>query len=299
MKSQLFNIRCDNCGSEYRITTRGEMNCPFCGSKIYLNDKDFEAFKKARDEMLLKDRADNDAASYEGDVWRKWNNELQIFFETDSGKSINCKYFYEYAAKRKTIYVGSHHISILYHSHNPVDRIVNNINSINYPTADIKKLARFVPNIVLTANLKDGNSLLVLSKPENVYPLAMVDNLDPKQVAWMISRMENLGCLLNFNEKDFDQLVLTDFYFNPKMHDLYLLDGWEYLEDNSAPLVYLTECRTIAKGIMNTGAAPIECMEFLETPSALTAYDDFEKWEWVLNNGFNGHHFHHFPGLVY
>jgi len=60
MRSKLFCIRCDNCGSEYRISSRGEMNCAFCGSKIYLNDKDFEEYQKVRDEMLMLDKTEND-----------------------------------------------------------------------------------------------------------------------------------------------------------------------------------------------------------------------------------------------
>ena len=34
MDSKLLNVRCDNCGAEYRISSRGEMVCRFCGSTI-------------------------------------------------------------------------------------------------------------------------------------------------------------------------------------------------------------------------------------------------------------------------
>ena len=298
MTSQLFNIRCDNCGSEYRITTRGEMNCPFCGSKIYLNDKDFEAFKKARDEMLLKDREANDVANYEGDVLRKWNNEQQVFFETEAGKSINCKYCYVTIGLQQTIYVGSHHITILYKSNNPIDQIIQNVNSIKYPTADIKDLKQFLPNIMLTAKLKNNEALLVLSKPENVYPLTMTGGLDPKHVAWMISRMENLGCLLEFNSMDISQVGLADFYFNPKAHYIHLLGGWEYLTPGS-PRNYLKAIREIALQLMNTSAAPRLCLDFLNKAPAPTAYDDFADWNYVINNGFSGHNFTQFPGMTY
>jgi len=79
MESKLFKVGCDNCGAEYRINSRGEMNCPFCGSKIYLNDKDFEEYLKVRDEMLTKDCINNDLVNTDGDVLGIWHGESSKF----------------------------------------------------------------------------------------------------------------------------------------------------------------------------------------------------------------------------
>lgn len=297
MESKLFYIRCDNCGAEYRISSRGEMNCPFCASKIYLNDQDFAEYQKVRDEMLIKDSIDNDMVNANGDVLRKWNIECQAFFETESGQNINCKYYYQYPFKDKTIYVGRNRISIVY-KYDIIDRFISNVDSLDYPSSDIKGLDKFLPRVMLTAKLKGGEHLLVLTKPENVYPLAMVDNLDPKQVAWMISRMENLGCLLEFNGKDLLGLDVTDFYFNPKTHDIHLLGGWEALS-SGPPQTYLSTIRRISRSIMNTHTAPQMCMDFLLGTPKEDAYDDFKAWDEVIVKGFGGHNFHHFSEANY
>ena len=294
MASKLFNIRCDNCGSEYRINSRGEMNCPFCGSKIYLNDKDFEEFLKARDEMLLKDKATTDHLNDSGDVIHKWNNELQIFLDTASSQTVNLKYFYQYHTSAGIVYVGRNRVSIIFNESSAADKFINNTTKVQYPSADIKKMEQFLPALVLDANLKDHKRMLVLNKPENVYPLALFTNLDPKQVAWMISRMENFGCLLEFSHLDFPALAKTDLYINPKTHHMYLLGGWETVTKLSTKNQYLRDMRLIAKALIGSRAAPKMCTEFLDSEPAPDAYTDFQKWDDVIVRGCGGHNFHHF-----
>lgn len=290
MESKLFNVRCDNCGSEYRINSRGEMNCPFCGSKIYLNDKDFEAYQKARDEMLVKDKVENDVVNSDGDVLNKWLNEQTITLETENGKSVNIHYHYQYDRGYKTVYVGRKRVAIVYRKNFALENVIKNIQMIQYPSADIKALGDFFPMVGLTTALKGGRCLMVIDKPENVYPLALFNNLHPKHVAWIISRMENFGCLFEYNHVDFFTFNKLDMYINPKTHQVYILDGWEYLMQGR-PYKYLVRIRGIAKDLMCVEEAPQKCLEFLESEPAETAYIDFNNWNDVIEYGFHGHNF--------
>ena len=79
--SKLLNIRCDNCGSEYRVSSRGEMNCRFCGSKVYLSDSDFKGFLKTRDEMLQKDKYNNGDPVFTNDKEDVFKRETSAFFD--------------------------------------------------------------------------------------------------------------------------------------------------------------------------------------------------------------------------
>lgn len=294
MESKLFNIRCDNCGAEYRINSRGEMNCPFCGSKIYLNDKDFEEYLNTREEMLIKDKNDNDFANDMGDVRHKWNNELQIFLDAENGKPVNLKYYYRFDRQDKIVFVGRNKVSILYTNPDDCVHAIENFKNLEYPSSDIEKLSKGFPTILATVNLKDNKRLLVLDKAENIYPLAIFNKLDPKNVAWMISRMENTGCILQFNSLDFKNLTVYDIYINPKTHHVFFLDGWENVVPSSTTTNYLKALRQIAKDQMILGRAPQKCIDFLEGAPATTAYDDFKLWDDVIMNGFNGHNFHPF-----
>lgn len=293
MESKLLNIRCDNCGAEYRISSQGEMICRFCGSKVYLSDKDFKAYKKTRDNMLHNDRFLNDEAADEGDVLRLWINSSKANFTTDKGSTITLDSYYSVITDDKEVYIGSDKIAIVFKNALSVANFTFMLSQMEYPSADIKGLSRFLPNVIYKADLEDGRGLMIVSKTENVYPLFLFENLKATTVAWIISRFENLGCLLEFNNMDFKAIKTEDIYINPKTHELFILDGWEGVEKTSRRN-YLKDMRQIAKDVMDISTAPELCMEFLNKSPAETAYDDFSDWDNVIEKGFNGHNFHQF-----
>lgn len=293
MESKLLNIRCDNCGAEYRISSRGEMVCRFCGSMVYLSDKDFKAYKNTRDEMLHNDRFINDETADEGDILHMWNNSSRVNFTTDRGVNITMDSFYSVILDDKEVYIGSNKILIVFASISEVTRFNNSLSQIMYPSADIKDLSRFLPNVTFKATLEDGRGIIVVSKSENIYPLFLFENLKATTVAWMISRFENLGCLLEFNDMDFDAISIEDIYINPKTHELFILDGWENVS-RTPRRNYLKDIRLIAKDIMDVSTANDMCMQFLNGEPAATAYDDFGNWDDVIMKGFGGHNFHQF-----
>ena len=293
MESKLLNIRCDNCGAEYRISSRGEMICRFCGSMVYLSDKDFKAYKNTRDEMLHNDRFINDETADEGDILHMWNNSSRVNFTTDRGVNITMDSFYSVILDDKEVYIGSNKVLIVFASISEVTRFNNSLSQIMYPSADIKDLSRFLPNVTFKATLEDGRGIIVVSKSENIYPLFLFENLKATTVAWMISRFENLGCLLEFNDMDFDAISIEDIYINPKTHELFILDGWENVS-RTPRRNYLKDIRQIAKDVMDCSTANDMCMQFLNGEPAATAYDDFGNWDDVIMKGFGGHNFHQF-----
>ena len=293
MDSKLLNVRCDNCGAEYRISSRGEMVCRFCGSNVYLSDKDFKAYKNTRDNMLMSDRFTNDEAADTGDVLRLWNNGSTANFKTIKGVNISFDCYYSVILDDKEVYIGADKIAVIFSNTFSLTNFTVNLSQIEYPSADIKDLSRFLPNIIFKSALEDGRSIIIISKTDNIYPLFLFENLKATTVAWIISRLENLGCLLEFNNMDFRALRAEDLYINPKTHELFILDGWDGVEKTSRRN-YLKDIRLIAKDIMDTSTAPELCMKFLDSDPEETAYDDFSAWDEVIMKGFNGHNFHQF-----
>ncbi len=293
MDSKLLNVRCDNCGAEYRISSRGEMVCRFCGSNVYLSDKDFKAYKNTRDNMLMSDRFTNDEAADTGDVLRLWNNGSTANFKTIKGVNISFDCYYSVILDDKEVYIGADKIAVIFSNTFSLTNFTVNLSQIEYPSADIKDLSRFLPNIIFKSALEDGRSIIIISKTDNIYPLFLFENLKATTVAWIISRLENLGCLLEFNNMDFRALRAEDLYINPKTHELFILDGWDGVEKTSRRN-YLKDIRLIAKDIMDTSTAPELCMKFLDGEPKETAYDDFSAWDEVIMKGFNGHNFHQF-----
>ena len=222
-----------------------------------------------------------------------WNNSSRVNFTTDRGVNITMDSFYSVILDDKEVYIGSNKILIVFASISEVTRFNNSLSQIMYPSADIKDLRRFLPNVTFKATLEDGRGIIVVSKSENIYPLFLFENLKATTVAWMISRFENLGCLLEFNDMDFDTISIEDIYINPKTHELFILDGWENVS-RTPRRNYLKDIRLIAKDVMDVSTANDMCMQFLNGEPAATAYDDFGNWDDVIMKGFGGHNFHQF-----
>lgn len=290
-----MNITCDNCGAQYRISSRGEMNCRFCGSKVYLNDKDFKNYLKTRDEMLIKDKFNNDSIMTDGDVIGFYRDySFKYSFDVD-GNILVYDVSAIYNESNKDIYVGASNIIFAFNDEKDYNNYLNN-RKITFPSADIKKLEKYLPKVVFNGQTKDGKYIVVLDKDENVYPLEIFNvGLNPRTTAWVISRLENLGCLLEFNNIGMDKLSIEDIFINPKTHELYLYGNWENVTGSTKN--YLKSIRSIAKSIPVNAVAPKMYDEFLDSEPENNAYDDFKKWDEVIVKGFGGHNFNKFDYL--
>ena len=275
-----MNITCDNCGAQYRISSRGEMNCRFCGSKVYLNDKDFKNYLKTRDEMLIKDKFNNDSIMTDGDVIGFYRDySFKYSFDVD-GNILVYDVSAIYNESNKDIYVGASNIIFAFNDEKDYNNYLNN-RKITFPSADIKKLEKYLPKVVFNGQTKDGKYIVVLDKDENVYPLEIFNvGLNPRTTAWVISRLENLGCLLEFNNIGMDKLSIDDIFINPKTHELYLYGNWENVTGSTEN--YLKSIRSIAKSIPVNAVAPKMYDEFLDSEPENNAYDDFKKWDEVI-----------------
>ena len=293
--SKLMDVTCDNCGAQYRISSRGEMNCRFCGSKVYLNDKDFKNYLKTRDEMLIKDKFNNDSIMTDGDVIGFYRDySFKYSFDVD-GNILVYDVSAIYNESNKDIYVGASNIIFAFNDEKDYNNYLNN-RKITFPSADIKKLEKYLPKVVFNGQTKDGKYIVVLDKDENVYPLEIFNvGLNPKTTAWVISRLENLGCLLEFNNIGMDKLSIDDIFINPKTHELYLYGNWENVTGSTEN--YLKSIRSIAKSIPVNAVAPKMYDEFLDSEPENNAYDDFKKWDEVIVKGFGGHNFNKFDYL--
>lgn len=293
--SKLMDVTCDNCGAQYRISSRGEMNCRFCGSKVYLSDKDFKNYLKTRDEMLIKDKFNNDSIMTDGDVIGFYRDySFKYSFDVD-GNILVYDVSAIYNESNKDIYVGASNIIFAFNDEKDYNNYLNN-RKITFPSADIKKLEKYLPKVVFNGQTKDGKYIVVLDKDENVYPLEIFNvGLNPRTTAWVISRLENLGCLLEFNNIGMNKLSIEDIFINPKTHELYLYGNWENVTSSTEN--YLKSIRSIAKSIPVNAVAPKMYDEFLDSEPENNAYDDFKKWDEVIVKGFGGHNFNKFDYL--
>ena len=289
MDSALLKMKCKNCGAEYNLNTRGELHCLFCGAIVHLTDKDYEEYLKTRDEILIKEKFKNDNTNKNGDVLDLWISEKSYEFTKKDGSNITINYYYHVNNSKVMTLIGKNSIVSIC-----ADNYFKKVDKIQFPSADIKGLHKYLPNVVSINELNNFNQLIIIDKPENIYPLAIFDKLDAKQVAWIISRLENLACLFEYNQVDFEQITKNDLYINPKTHELFLLGGWNTFKNHQAPKTFLNDMRKIALDILDLDTAPKMCIDFLNSSPASDAYTDFSNWDNVIEVGFGGHNFHKF-----
>lgn len=294
----MITFKCKNCSGEMTIDGSGDLYCPYCGTKANFSDKELAGYKEFRSKMLqyLASVADSKEKSSDEDYL--WQMAETIVFTTKDETDITIKYLYEgidngikfYAAKGSVIYVFPQFKSVY------ADKMLKAINTITYPQADLKELNRCVPDYQGRYELKGGDIMLVFAKPDNMFPLPLFGNLPYEHVAWIVSRLENIACLLNYNDVCHGNITPDTIYINPKTHEASLMGGWWTL--SSFTMLNKKDdlkcIRKTAKQLLGKSYSDIPKMfkEFIEGAPKEDAYKDFEYWDKVIEEGLGGRHFH-------
>ena len=181
------------------------------------------------------------------------------------------------------------------------ERMRRAVSLLDYPSADTRQLAQFFPRITGGFALESGDSLLAVAKDVDEYPLCLFGQLGGRHVAWIISRMENLCCVLEYNSLVHPLINPDTLFINPFTHQASLYGGWwaAAKHNTAAPdrsRILRTQDNLI--GLRNTAANLLGCPRAgsvpvtADVPSALAdfingrpmeyAYDDFALWDRML-----------------
>ncbi len=290
----MLKYKCGNCGGEFEIHSHGELMCPYCGTKQYFSDAELKGYKGYRDNVLQYVRSFNDRVFEEGDVLKLWSDSDIETLVSSGGSTIEITYTYRSKTDDIEVFINKNSVIYLFPAEKKhcADSMIRNIESLKYPSADIKNMRNIFPHLKARYELENGGVILAFAKSENAYPMFVFSDLHPKHVAWMVSRMENISCLLEFNERDHRHMDEDNLFINPKSHEVLLYGGWWDMAAGR-PVSCLEKLRKTAKRV--TGSmlkeGPEEYEKFLDSVPKSSAYDDFEYWDSVIENGFGGHKF--------
>jgi len=289
--------KCPNCAGEMSIDRTGSLFCEFCGSKLNFSDKELEHYREFRMYMLtyLKNLHDKPSSA---EAERLWDYAEQETFESESGTPISINYIFKSADEHADMYVTRNNVLYLFPEKYAKEAGLINagLSKIKYPAADIKGLNRCFPVITGIYTLKNGSVLVSTSRGETVFPLSMYGALSPRHVAWIISRLENIACVLEYSGLVHGGINIDNVFINPLTHEAVLYGGWYNVSDMPRIRVVnrdLCDIRATARkqlGI-NGEAIPKEMDDFLSEKPIRNAYDDFTAWDNVIEKGFGGHKF--------
>lgn len=296
----MISFKCSKCGGEMTISHVGELMCPYCGTKNNFSDKELEGYKVFRHRMLeyLAAVAEDRAKATDYDYL--WTNCETATFTTADGTDLSIRYIYTSTYDGVKMYVGKETVVFEYSSlqEELLDKSIENIRKVTFPSADMKDLNRCIPRGKGSYRLKDNRILWAVSKEEGLFPLPLFGNLEWADTAWIVSRLENIACLLEYNEMTHGGIDPETVFINPKTHEAALLGGWHKAGSTGFfdGRKDLKDIRTTARKLLGDGfgGAPEMFKEFLSKSPAADAYEDFKCWDEVIEKGLGGRHFHKF-----
>lgn len=295
------NMKCKNCAGTMYIDASGMTAvCPYCGSTHVLNHEDTDYYKTFYRQMhhFLTGSLDDRERQLRAD--KLWEYADSVSFPCTDGTTVEVRYLYSDTFPNGEIYVSRK--NIIYHFNRAAapeaELFRKNVALLDYPSADTRQLSQFFPKITGGFELTDGTSLLVLSKDMEEYPLGLFGVLDGRHVAWIISRMENLCCVLEYSGLVHPSISTDTLFINPFTHQASLYGSWWEVGRNNTPsgarvlrttdnLVGLrnTAARLLgfsASGKVSGDHIPKALADFINSKPKSDAYEDFAYWDNML-----------------
>jgi len=292
----MLSFTCTNCGAEMSISRIGMLACPYCNAKKFFDDNElneYRAFCKRMLEFISASAQGEEKAMH---AQRLWTDSENIRFVDANGNDISIEYIYCNVEDGMTVYTARR--NVIYHipkeKNSYAEVILHNLMKLSYPQADMKGLSKCFPKLAGRFALQDGALLLIFEKNENFYPAALFGELSAKHVEWIISRMENIACVLAYSELVHGGITPDAVYINPWTHEAALFGSWHKAGHAlPADVSDLEGIRSTAKMLLGGGiaAAPAPLLEFIDGKPAADAYEDFACWDEVIEKKLGGRHF--------
>lgn len=292
---RMINFKCSSCGGEMTVSSTGDLVCSYCGSKSVFTDKDLSDYKNFRYRMLaylsaISDRSDPEETDM---IWK--NAEQEQFILAD-GRRLSINYLFKGKQDDVTIYTARRNVIFVFPKGDiySAGRFQESTGRLDYPSADIKGLSEFFPLFSGSFEIAGGRTMLSVSKGEELYPLSAFGSLPPEHTAWIISRLENLCCVLAYSDIAHNGIDIESVFINARTHQAYLLGGWwNSSQAEGGSQNDLIMLRAAAKRLtgLNYERSPEQFKRFITEPPAENAFDDFALWDKVIEDGFKGRKF--------
>lgn len=127
---------------------------------------------------------------------------------------------------------------------NEVKDSLKNLSGIAYQNDKMKSaFEKMLPVIYKQIETAD-RFIVVIKKPKEFLNLSDVAShykkMPAKHVAWILSRLYNLACFLNYNQIMHGGINLDNCFINPETHELLLAGGWWYSKKDGEKLSMLS-----------------------------------------------------------
>lgn len=300
----LKELICNNCGGIMTLDASAlTAVCQYCGTHYVLNHEDTDYYQHFYLQMCKFLSCDENERERKLKADKLWENADEQVFECIDGNDIGIKYLHKFTERDADVFIARKNIIFHFKScgQQKAEQFRRNVSLIDYPSADTRQLSDFFPKIHGGFELIDGSYIFVIKKDEDEYPLRLFGKLNGRHVAWIISRLENLCCVLEFNSIVHPEINADTIFINPYTHQASLYGNWWNAGKNNT---FSSDKSNILKmeqnlyGLRDTAGYTLgfnnhsEVKESSEIPKALAdfirnkpeynAYDDFAYWDKML-----------------
>lgn len=252
-----------------------------------------------------------------------WEATNYIEISSSTGRLTKLKYLRMRCFELGVQYIANNVVVYVLDGRNKkyYDNMVRSIKKIRYrDPAMEKEFSRYMPEILDAFESTEGKWVIAVSKSPDVFLLKDLlehfnGSIEDRHVAWMISRLCNLCCFLDFNHLSHNGISLDNCYVSPEYHSILLLGGWWYcvpqgekmigtqahIFDIMTPKVKtdkigsimtdLESVKLLAATLLGKTKAPDTFDKWVQTGSSGSAVDDFEKWNKALNESYGARKF--------
>lgn len=285
----MITYKCRNCGAQLNLSDAGGFTCTYCGSRAFMSDSELRGNDEFRNKIIAyyMSKAIEKENDYSGDdLWEETGN---VSFVLSNSQPLTIAYMDKYVYPKMECYLAKKNIVYIFDSREEADLFMRGLQSITFPEADMK-LHRCFPQLVQRAQLKDGREVLIFIRKPYFYPVEIFAPLRAEHLAWVISRMENICCALEYSGISHGDISPSSILVNPVTHEGMLFGDFRKIVRKSTS-EDLWQIRKTAKEILEKGTEPAKMTEFLGSTPIRDAYEDFEYWDTVIEIGFGGHKF--------
>ena len=291
-------IRCPACGAVLEADDNlMSAKCKFCGNMIALSPEDLgvdmmtsevlaEMFHGEAAGVFLKKKLE------ELNQEEYWKNHAQtVTFITGNDAVVEISYIHHVTLGNTSIFMGRSNVFLLFSDTNDATHYIDAASSLKYPPVDKYDMKQFFPDITHRFMLRDRRVLAVISRGRHEYPLVSFRKLPDVHAAWIVSRLENLCCLLQYNGLVLSDMDIRDLYIDPDTHQAYLYGGlWRVrrtseIRENpyEAELMAVRRITAEVMGFTQAedmrSAVPEDFYTFLIEKPKDDAFSDFSQWD--------------------
>ncbi len=257
----------------------------------------------------------------------QWEKTGYLLISRKDGKKIEVNYDTSFHFELGTCYVTRTKIVYILDSDKEkfYRNAVSRIKGLRYQDKKMEEeLARVLPVIYQTFQTNDGSYGIVLDKGKDVYPLKNVyeyyeGHMDHRHVAWIISRLCNLTCYLNFSRLVHNGIHLNNCFISPESHAVFLPGGWWYAAEEgeamigttkdifsimpvgakstgkSSPVTDLEAVKLLGRQLLGEtncrklsldASVPKPFVDFLTGGSGSQSFEEFAKWDRALMDSY-------------